>query len=75
VGQLDELVDKLSREKQLEKEKGKPFLDLERLGYHKLLGAGKIAQGIVVKVPSFSEVAARKVREAGGEIFLEQKQT
>lgn len=75
VGQLDELVDKLSIEKQLEKKKGKPFLDLEKFGYRKLLGAGKITQGVTLKVPSFSEVAARKVREAGGQILQEQKQT
>lgn len=75
VGQLDELADKLSIEKQLEKKKGKPFLDLEKLGYHKLLGAGKVTQAITVKVPSFSEGAARKIKEAGGQILQERKQT
>lgn len=76
VGQLDELADKLSMEKQLQqKKRGRAFLDLEKLGYHKLLGAGKITQAVTVKVPSYSEGAARKVKEAGGQILQEQKQT
>lgn len=75
VGQLDELLDKLSIEKQLQKKRGKAFLDLEKLGYHKLLGAGKITQAVTVKVPSYSEDAARKIKEAGGQILEKQKQT
>lgn len=73
VGQLNELLDKLSTEKQLRKKESKPFLDLEKLGYHKLLGAGKITQAVTIKVPSYSEGAARKVKEAGGQILQEQK--
>jgi large subunit ribosomal protein L15 len=75
VGQLDELLDKLNMEKQLQKKKGKPFLDLEKLGYHKLLGAGKISQAVTVKALSYSESAVRKIQEVGGQIFQEQKQT
>ncbi len=75
VGQLDELLDKLSIEKKLQKKGSKAFLDLEILGYHKLLGAGKINQPVTVKVPSSSESAARKVQEAGGQILQGQKQT
>lgn len=72
VGQLDELSNKLSLEKQLEKKKSKPFLDLENLGYHKLLGSGKITQAVIVKVPSYSEGAARKVQEVGGQILQDR---
>jgi len=75
VGQLDELIEKLSMEKQLEKKRGKPFLDLEKMGYHKLLGAGKVAHAITVKITSYSETAARKVKEAGGQILQEKRQT
>jgi large subunit ribosomal protein L15 len=75
VGQLDELLDKLSIEKQLQKKGSKAFLDLEKLGYHKLLGAGKITQAVTVKVSSYSEGAARKVKEADGQILQGQKQT
>ncbi|MDH5783763.1 MAG: uL15 family ribosomal protein, partial [Candidatus Bathyarchaeota archaeon] len=62
-------------EKQLQKKKDKRFLDLEKLGYHKLLGAGKITQMVTVKVSSYSEGAARKVKEASGQILQGQKQT
>lgn len=75
VGQLDELMDKLSMEKQLQRKGGKAFLDLEKLGYHKLLGTGRITQAVTVKVPSCSERGAQKVKEAGGQILQEQKQT
>jgi large subunit ribosomal protein L15 len=69
VGQLDELVTKLALEKRLEKKGGKPFLDLEKLGYHKLLGAGKLTRPVNVKVRFCSERAAKKIEEAGGQIL------
>jgi len=69
VGQLDELVTKLEMEKQLEKKGGKPLLDLEKLGYQKLLGTGKLTRAITLKVPFCSERAAQKVEEAGGKII------
>jgi large subunit ribosomal protein L15 len=77
VGALDGLAEKFA----VEQEKGKMLVDLGNLGYSKLLGSGKIAKPLVVKVPSFSESAAEKVKEAGGEILSppekeeEQEQT
>jgi large subunit ribosomal protein L15 len=69
VGQLEEIVTKLELEKKLEKKSGKPFLNLEKLGYHKLLGAGRLTKAITVKVPFCSERAAQKVKEAGGKVI------
>lgn len=74
VGELDELVDKLNKEKQLEKKKGKIFLDLNKLGYHKLLAAGRVTKPILVKVASHSANAAKKLEEAGGKILEETKE-
>jgi len=71
VGELDELTDRLSAEEKLERKGKKFFLDLEKLGYDKLLGKGKISKPVLVKVESHSEVAAKKIEEAGGEIILE----
>lgn len=65
VGALDGLAEKFA----VEQAKGKMLVDLENLGYSKLLGSGKITKPLVVKVPSFSESAAEKVKEAGGEIL------
>jgi large subunit ribosomal protein L15 len=70
VGRLDEIAGKFS----VEKENGKSFLDLESLGYTKLLGTGKITQSLIVKVTSHSESAAEKIKKAGGQILMETKE-
>jgi len=69
VGQLDELINKLTREKQLKKRGNKAFLDLDKMGYHKLLATGKITKPILVKVATHSENAAKKIEDAGGQIL------
>jgi len=71
VGELEELAHKLAVEKRLEKKGEKAFLDLDKLGYDKLLGMGKIATPILVKVASHSEAATKKIEEAGGQILKE----
>ena len=73
VGELDELINKLSGDKKLEKKSGRVFLNLEELRYDKLLGMGKITQPVLVKVSSYSETAVKKVEEAGGRVFKETK--
>jgi large subunit ribosomal protein L15 len=70
VGTLDGIAEKLW----VEKEKGKFFVDLESLGYTKLLGSGKISKALVVKVASFSKSASEKIKEAGGEILAEEQE-
>lgn len=71
VGELDELADKLAGKEQLEKKKGKTVLDLDKLGYNKLLGKGNITKPLLVKIASHSENAAKKIEEAGGQILKE----
>jgi large subunit ribosomal protein L15 len=71
VGKLDDLTDRLESEKKLEKKDKKIFLDLESLGFDKLLGTGSVNKPIVVKVGAYSEAASRKLEEAGGEILKE----
>lgn len=66
VKRLDEIAGKFS----LEKENGKSFVDLESLGYTKLLGSGKITKSLIVKVPSCSKSAAEKITKAGGQILM-----
>ncbi|UCC58488.1 MAG: 50S ribosomal protein L15 [Candidatus Bathyarchaeum sp.] len=73
VGKLDDLADKLESEKNLEKREKKIFLDLESLGYDKLLGTGEISKPMLVKVASYSEAASRKLEEAGGQILKEKE--
>jgi len=73
IGQLDELIYKLTQEKQLAKKKGKAYIDLTALGYQKLLATGKLTKPILVKVNSYSENAAKKIQEAGGQILSENE--
>ena len=72
VGELDELTNKLAAEKKLERKQKKIFLDLDELGYDKLLGMGKIARPMLVKVAAHSEVATKKIEDAGGQILKEK---
>jgi len=74
VGKLEELVERLAAEKLLKKKGGKVFIDLDELGYDKLLGTGNVTKPILVKVASHSERATKKVQEAGGQILEETKQ-
>jgi len=52
------------------KKRGKVTLDLEKMGYDKLLGTGKISIPVSVKIPAWSETAQKKIEEAGGEILM-----
>ena len=73
VGELDELITKLSREQKLEKKGKKVVVDLEGLGYDKLLGMGKVTQPTLAKVGSHSKTAVKKIEESGGQILKETK--
>lgn len=71
VGELEELVDRQAAEKMVERKEGKILLDLNKLGYNKLLGKGKITTPILIKVVSYSELATKKIENAGGRILKE----
>jgi len=64
--ELEELATKTSPKKKIED--AKIFVDLEKMGYTKLLGEGRITIPVTVKVPSCSEAALKKIEEAGGEV-------
>jgi large subunit ribosomal protein L15 len=70
VRELDELAEKHS----VEKEKGKLFIDLESLGFSKLLGTGKVTKPLTVKVSACSKSAAEKIMEAGGQVLIEAQE-
>jgi len=70
VGKLDEIAEKISTSK----EKDKILIDLEKLGYTKLLGTGKVTKPLIVKVASYSKSAAEKIKEAGGQILIEAEE-
>jgi large subunit ribosomal protein L15 len=63
VGELDQMAATLPAEK------GKYCIDLEALGYGKLLGTGRVTKSLIVKVVSRSKSAFQKIKDAGGEIL------
>jgi len=75
VGNLGMLTEKLETQNQLERKDGKILLDLDKLGYTKLLGTGSVAEPILVKISAHSASAAKKIEEAGGQILAESVET
>eukprot|EP00995_Heteronema_vittatum_P008687 NODE_3926_length_621_cov_4718.998252_g2827_i1.p1 GENE.NODE_3926_length_621_cov_4718.998252_g2827_i1~~NODE_3926_length_621_cov_4718.998252_g2827_i1.p1 ORF type:complete len:150 (+),score=25.44 NODE_3926_length_621_cov_4718.998252_g2827_i1:65-514(+) len=47
-----------------------PVVDLVSKGYFKLLGMGKLNRGLIVKARSFSQLAEKKIKAAGGACVL-----
>jgi len=69
VGELNEITDQLlSKELAKQKEK-KIIVDLNSLGYDKLLGTGQITKPLIIKVKEHSKKAVEKVEGAGGKIL------
>ena len=73
VGKLDALIERLDAEKKLERKDNKVILDLESLGFDKLLGAGETVKPMLVKVSAYSESASKKLVTAGGAILTESE--
>jgi large subunit ribosomal protein L15 len=70
VRELEEIAEKFKEKT----EEGKILVDLESLGYTKLLGAGKVTKPLIVKVASCSKSAIEKIREAGGQVLTETQE-
>ncbi len=71
---LDDLQKKLDfylAKKLVTKEKDMYIVDLEKLGYQKLLGRGTLLVKLKIKADTCSEVAVKKVEEKGGVIVKE----
>ncbi|MEM2941954.1 MAG: uL15 family ribosomal protein [Candidatus Bathyarchaeia archaeon] len=69
VDELENLTSQVTSQ-----EKGEPaVLDLNLLGYSKLLGRGSVSRAYNVKVAKASEAAARKIQQAGGRVSLQDQ--
>jgi large subunit ribosomal protein L15 len=51
-------------------EDGKVILDLEKLGYDKVLGCGAINSALTIRVKRISGSAKNKITAAGGEVLI-----
>ena len=70
VGQLDNSSDKWLEEKSVTMDDNKVFIEAGKMGFEKVLGAGKVTRPMKVVAKSFSESAKRKLEEAGGEAVV-----
>jgi large subunit ribosomal protein L15 len=73
LDQLNELVSKLVREGKATYEGDKVVIDLQSLGYGKLLSRGYLNYKVKVYVHRASESAIEKIKELGGEVVLTMK--
>jgi large subunit ribosomal protein L15 len=64
IKQLDQIAEKYSTRTK----KDQQLLDLEALGYNKLVGSGRISKALLVKVASWSKSATKKIEHVGGKI-------
>jgi large subunit ribosomal protein L15 len=65
IRELDAVVDKLDKDSVV-LEDGKMKINLEKIGYDKLLGDGKTTKSIIVEGKHFSKIAVKKLEESGG---------
>ena len=68
VGQLEDMLVRQDCLHAVSEQQGKKLLDLQALGFTKLLGSGEIQVPILVKIGSFSKSAAAKIEAAGGHV-------
>ncbi len=67
---LDQKSEELVELGLAQKKNKKIEIDVTDLGYHKVLGKGKLMRPLIIKSPQFSSKAKEKIEEAGGEIVL-----
>lgn len=71
VGELDEIAPFLVEAGVAEEKDGAITINLEELGFDKLLGNGRVSKKYVINVGTASASAKAKVEELGGQIISE----
>ena len=66
---LEEMVPKFLAAKNATKEGAVVVIDLEKIGFTKLLGSGSVTTKMKITVPYASANAITRVKEAGGEVI------
>ena len=67
---VDEKLDELIRDGKIKKVKKNYELDLNELGYEKLLGSGIITKPVNITIKEATEKAITKVKDAGGKVNI-----
>jgi large subunit ribosomal protein L15 len=73
VGELEQQVDALLNEKKAEKIDDGIHIDLNSLGFEKLLGKGKVTKPLIIEVAEYSKSAKEKIEHAKGKILDNNK--
>lgn len=67
---VDEKLDELIKEGKIKKVKNNYKLNLNELGYEKLLGSGIITKPVNITIKEATEKAISKVKDAGGKVSI-----
>ena len=70
LGYIDENIQSLLKDNKVSKENGAYALDLESIGFNKLLGDGMVTNKLRIKAKYASSKAVEKVNALGGEVIL-----
>ena len=68
IGYLERHIGKYLSQNLIAKESNIYSVDLEKIGFNKLLGDGRVSMKFKIKAPYASKSAIVKIREAGGEV-------
>ena len=67
---LEENLDKLLADKKVKEENGVYSINLDNIGFNKLLGKGKVTKKFRISCSYASKKAIEEIKNAGGEILL-----
>lgn len=69
ISYIEQHIDKFLISNLIKKEQDSYSVELEKLGYNKLLGDGRVSVKFKIKTPYASKSAIEKIKEAGGEVI------
>lgn len=70
IGDLDDMLENLLKQNLAAKEGNSIKINLQKVGYDKLLGTGKINNPLIVESKYFSKSAIKKLESAGGKAVI-----
>lgn len=69
IGFIEQHINKFLSGNLIKKEDGFYSVELEKIGFNKLLGDGSVSMKFKIKAPYASKSAIVKIKEAGGEVI------
>jgi len=72
LSELEKILPELIEKKIVEKEGDTIKINLKKIGYNKLLGAGSVGKPLIVEAEAFSQSAVKKLEAAGGKAIVKQ---